>query len=95
MAKHTMDEMTVTTMQRDGWTVETIHPGNLVFCDFCGEDWTDRIESGGFLFGSKATCPTCAPAMLKSIRDFGEENYIKATCPPTKSFSDWVRQDLR
>ena len=76
-------------------TVETLHPGNLVFCDSCGEDWTERKETGGFLFGSYAYCPECAPRNLARIKQYGEEWHIKARCPEGKSFADWVREDLR
>lgn len=93
--KHTMDEMKVTTTKRGNFTVETIDPGNLVFCDYCGDDWTERTESGGILFGSKAVCPTCTPKTLASIKGYGEEWNIRSRCPDGKSYSDWVRQDLR
>ena len=93
--KHTIDEMTTTTREENGIIIETVNPGNLVFCDFCGEDWTERTEPGGFLFGSKAACPTCAPEMLANIKRYHEEHYIKAYCPSDKSYADWVRDDLR
>ena len=92
----TPDQIPQTEVVReDGVTVITLHPGELVFCDYCGDDWTERTESGGFLFGSKAVCPTCAPATMKRIKGYGEEHYIKAHCPAGKSYADWVRQDLR
>jgi hypothetical protein len=95
MPKHTMDEMKRTVLQKGNVTIEIIEPGNLVFCDYCGEDWTERTESGGFLFGDKAVCPTCAPKSLASIKSYGEERYIRGTCPEGKSYADWVREDLR
>ena len=68
-----------------------LEPGNTVVCDWCSEDWTDRSESGGFLFQSKATCPTCAPGMMKKIKSYGEEHFIRGECPDGVSFADWVR----
>lgn len=35
---------------------EAIPVGRNVVCDICDADWTDRPESGGFLFVSKAYC---------------------------------------
>ncbi len=94
--KHTIDEMKVTREDgEDGFVRYVTHPGQLVFCDFCGEDWTERTESGGLLFQSKAVCPDCTPRSLKSIAEFHEEHLIKDRCPEGKSFADWVRDDLR
>lgn len=69
--------------------------GDDVFCDMCGADWTDRTERGGFQFQSKAVCPDCAPDLEKRIDAYNERRFIRGYCPPTKSFADWVRQDLR
>ena len=69
---------------------ETIECGDQVLCDFCNEDWTGREESGGFLFQSKAVCPTCAPKSLASIKGYGEEQFIRGWCPKDLSFADWV-----
>lgn len=66
--------------------------GDNVFCDWCGEDWTDRTEQGGFMFGSKAACPDCAPTIRASAREHGEEHFIKSECPEDDAFSDWVRE---
>lgn len=93
--KHTIEEMKVTVEQRGGVTVHRIEPGRLVFCDICGDDWTDRPESGGLVFGSKACCPTCGPKVEADVKVYREEFYIRGRCPPRKSFADWVRDDLR
>lgn len=66
--------------------------GRVVVCDVCSEDWTNRPESGGFLFGSYAYCPACFIAGLASIKRFDEEHFIKGFCPPGMSFADWVRE---
>lgn len=61
-----------------------------VICDFCGKDYTDSPQTGGFLFGSKATCPECAPRMMDNIKKFNEERYIKSYCPTGMTFYNWV-----
>ena len=47
---------------------EAIPVGRTVVCDICDQDWTDRPESGGFLFVSKAYCPDEAPARMMAPR---------------------------
>lgn len=65
--------------------------GNKVFCDAgCGADYTNSDEKGGFLFGSKAYCPTCAKKDLPTIIKYGEKSHIKAWCPEGMSFKDFV-----
>ncbi len=66
--------------------------GDRVVCDLCDTVWTDRPETGGFLFVSKAVCPDCAEAYLRSIAEYGEEHYIHGYCPPRYSFADWIRE---
>ena len=70
--------------------IETEDIGNRVICDCCGEDWTGRSESGGFLFVTKAYCPKCAERSLPNIRKFNEERFIRARCPEGVSFYNWV-----
>jgi hypothetical protein len=72
-----------------------IDPGDTVLCDFCNADWTDRPESGGFVFSGSAVCPTCAPVQLKKIKGYGEEDAIQGYCPSGMSFADWVRSMRR
>lgn len=66
--------------------------GDSVVCDYCSQQYRGDSTSGGFLFGSYAVCPTCAPREIAAIRHFGEEHFIKAHCPPEMSFHDWVMQ---
>jgi len=74
-------------------TRETItHLGALVLCDWCNEDWTSSDQSGGFIFGAKATCPNCAPGLEADAKRFNELDHIKARCPADMSFADWVRE---
>lgn len=88
-------ERTDTDMNRPEFETIILDPGPRVFCDSCGAEWTDRKESGGILFQSKAICPECAPKWVKDIDAFGEAHLVRGNCPPGKSFPDWVRQDLR
>lgn len=66
--------------------------GSSVCCDFCNAEFgvAQQKESGGFLFGSYAVCPRCAPASLADIAQHGETERIKARCPEGVSFRDWV-----
>lgn len=64
--------------------------GDSVCCDYCSKEWRGDETSGGFLFGSYATCPDCAPDMEKRIKGYGEEHLIKARCPPAISFHAFV-----
>lgn len=82
----------------DDFEMITLKPGRggrEVLCDSCGADWTERTESGGLLFQSKAICPECSASWEEGARRYGETNLIGGTCPAGKSFADWVREDLR
>ena len=65
--------------------------GDSVLCDLCGKDWTASPVSGGFVFESKGVCPDCAPNFMKDIEKYGEQDYIRATCPEGKSHADFIR----
>ena len=73
-------------------TGESIDIGRMVVCDVCSDDLTDSQESGGFIFSSTGYCPKCAPRGLQNIQRYGEERFIKATCPPGQSFADFIRE---
>jgi hypothetical protein len=66
--------------------------GATVVCDICSQDWTNRPESGGFLFGSYSYCPKCAERGLAEIKRCNEEHFIHGFCPEGESFADWVRR---
>lgn len=72
--------------------IEDIDLGNTVLCDYCNEDYTESKECGGIIFGSHAICPKCADRALITIKECGEEEYIKALCGPDQSFGDFVRK---
>lgn len=71
---------------------EKIPVGRDVICDICDLDWTDRPESGGFLFESKAVCPDCAPGFMASVIKYNEQRFIHGECPKGQSYADWVRE---
>lgn len=64
--------------------------GDSVVCDFCDTDYSKRDDSGGLLFQSKAACPVCAPGILKSAKQYGEERFIRSYCPEGTSFREFV-----
>jgi predicted RNA-binding Zn-ribbon protein involved in translation (DUF1610 family) len=70
--------------------IDVTDVGSNVVCDACGEDYTNREDLGGFLFGSYAYCPKCAKESISRIREYGEEKYIKASCPPNMQFREFV-----
>ena len=78
-------------MDLRGFNVYKIEPGDTVLCDFCGDDWTNKTGSGGFLFQSKAVCPKCSPTHLEAIKKYGEGHLIRGECPEEMSFADWIR----
>lgn len=69
--------------------------GDRVICDWCAEDYSQRNDTGGIVFGSKACCPECAPGIERDAKADGKTKYIRARCPAGKSFAAWVREDLR
>lgn len=72
-------------------TGRAVKIGETVVCDVCDTDYTQRQESGGFIFDSYAYCPECAKKELRQIEAIGEEGYIRARCPDGQSFADFVR----
>lgn len=93
--KRTSDDIPQRVEKINGVTHIILEPGEMVFCDDCGEDFTDSPVEGGMLFGSKALCPTCTPKWEKGAKEYGEEHFIRARCPAGKTYANWVRQDLR
>lgn len=67
----------------------TIEMGRQVACDICNDDYTDRDDIGGGMFGSYAACPKC----LEEFEKKGEK--VTKRCPALMSFADWVRKVLR
>ena len=69
---------------------DVIDIGEQVVCDLCNKDYTDSDEQGGFMYGSSAICPNCAPRIMKEIKKLKEEKHIKKRCPAGMSFKDFV-----
>jgi hypothetical protein len=70
---------------------EAIPVGDIVVCDDCSVDYTNRPESGGFIFQSKAICPACAPRWRRLIALYGETHHVRAVCPDGQVFAAFVR----
>ena len=70
---------------------EAIPVGDIVACDDCGVDFTNRPDSGGFIFQSKAICPACARRWRRLIALYGEQHCIRAVCPEGQTFAAFVR----
>jgi hypothetical protein len=75
-------------------TTETIvyDIGDIVLCDLCNADFTNSEAIGGFIFGSKGVCPTCAPRFEADAKSYDELHYIRARCADDQSFADFVRE---
>lgn len=68
---------------------------DVVLCDYCNKDFSNRADCGGFIFCSNAVCPECAPDMLESIKKHAEERFIRSKCPKDKPFGKWIQEDIR
>lgn len=64
--------------------------GDTVICDNCGDDYTHSDAKGGILFCSNGVCPKCTPDMLKSAKEYGEMEYVRARCPAGMTFKDFI-----
>lgn len=71
-------------------TVQIFDIGNTVLCDMCNGDFTESDAQGGFLFGSYAVCPNCAPRVRASAKKYGEEKFITAEAAPGETFRDFT-----
>jgi len=78
------------TMRKIGFTVIEIPVGNVVLCDLCNKDYTYSDEKGGFLFGSHAVCPDCAPKFEEGVKKYNEEKYVRDRAKPEETFRDFV-----
>lgn len=73
---------------------EKIDIGEMVLCDLCNTDFSEGKEAagerGGFIYLSKGVCPRCAPDFYKLIKQYDEQEHIKALCPTTKTFREFI-----
>lgn len=72
--------------------IESIDVGDSVQCDLCSKEYKGSDAKGGFLFMSKGVCPECAPKFEADCRNYGEEGFIRARCPPQMTFHAWIMQ---
>jgi hypothetical protein len=70
--------------------VEIFDIGEHVECDLCSKNFTNSDAIGGFLFESKGVCPDCSEKFLKSVKEYGEEQYIKEYAKPDETFKDFI-----
>jgi hydrogenase maturation factor HypF (carbamoyltransferase family) len=73
----------------------TIDMGDMVVCDICNKDYTNRTDSGGVYFSGKAICPKCTPRFIDLATKHDELHLMTAWCPKELSFAEWVRKELR
>lgn len=70
--------------------VINVNPGNLVICDYCNTDYTERKDVGGIYFAGYAICPECAPRTMHTIKKYNEERFILDKAKENESFRDFV-----
>ena len=70
--------------------VSVMDIGEQVVCDSCNKDFSASDESGGFIFGSYGYGPCCAERMMESIIKYNEQDHIKARCPESISFKEFI-----
>lgn len=73
-----------------GFETIVLDVGDHVYCDACNKDYIEDEAKGGFLFGSKAICPDCAPSWEHSAKTYNETKYIVARPTDDESFRDFV-----
>lgn len=71
-------------------SIKEFDVGDTVICDLCGGNFTKSDRQGGIIFMSKGVCPDCTPHFLESVYSAGEETHIKAQCPTSMSFKDFI-----
>ena len=66
--------------------------GRTVVCEACGADWTDRPDTGGFMYDDHPVGPCCARRLGDRARGTGNPDRIWGRCPPGRSFASWIRE---
>jgi hypothetical protein len=70
--------------------VTKIDVTNVVKCDSCNADHSNKSAPGGFLFQSKAICPECVPRWREQAQKYGEAHFITAEAGPKELFRDFA-----
>src|SRR3990167_6092822 len=81
-----MNDKVIETLNESARTGQPVEIGQIVVCDFCDTDFTERDDQGGLLFGGRGVCPECAPRIEADAIKFGETRFIKARAKPGQSF---------
>lgn len=63
---------------------------NIVICDICNADHSATGAVGGMLFESKGVCPDCVPRFLASVKQYGEEHFIRGRANEGETFRDFI-----
>lgn len=75
-----------------GRVLHEIDMGGSVLCDWCNTEFEGSEEKGGFMFGTYATCPRCAPGMQAKAEANDETHMIRERCPPGMTFHAWIME---
>lgn len=59
-------------------------------CDLCGEGYKHKPDKGGMLFGNNFVCPKCLIGFEDEIRQFEEEDLIRAKAIEGETFHAFV-----
>jgi len=94
-----MKERPITVRQGDDGRIiiepKVVNGKAAVLCDACDADYTESDAVGGIMFDSKAICPECTPKWISAAIENNEQAHVRAINGQTKSFADWVREDIR
>lgn len=65
-----------------------------VLCAWCGEDYTDSTQSGGFIFQTSfriyPTGPCCEAKIRQKVIAEEEERFVTSRCPRGEAFRDYI-----
>lgn len=82
--------MTLKKNGSDDLKVYTLDLGDKVLCDLCNKDYSNKQQTGGFLFNRSAVCPECAPKFIEIIDQHNERSMITAKPLPGEPFCQFV-----
>ena len=64
-----------------------INPDDIVVCDVCAEDWTERRGTGGGIVDGSAVCPQCWQRL-----DLETHSGVQGRCTVGMDWKDWIRE---